>query len=63
MFYKFLLPAALFLTACADMQTGTEPLTPTGAGGTVFNDEDRPDYRPGGDPLIQTSGGLNDEDQ
>ncbi|MGX9857053.1 hypothetical protein ACR03S_16705 (plasmid) [Limimaricola variabilis] len=60
--FKYLLPAALLLAACAEMQ-GTEPLTPSGAGGAVFNDEDRPDYRPGGDPVLRTGGGLNDEDQ
>lgn len=63
MLAKYLLPVSLLVAACADIQTGTEPLTPTEAGGTVFNDEDRPDYRPGGDPLIRTGGGLNDEDQ
>jgi len=59
--FKYLLPAALLLAACAEMQ-GTEPLTPSGAGGAVFNDEDRPDYRPGGDPVLRTGGGLNDEE-
>lgn len=63
MLYKYLLPASLLLAACADMQGGTGQLTPAGAGGTVFNDEDRPDYRQGGDPVLQTGGGLNDEDQ
>ncbi|WP_268744191.1 hypothetical protein [Limimaricola cinnabarinus] len=36
--------------------------TNAGADGTVFNDEDRPDYRQGGDPILNTSGGLNDDD-
>lgn len=62
MLYKYLLPASLLLAACADMSGGTDQLTPTGAGGAVFNDEDRPDYRPGGDPVLQTGGGLNDEE-
>lgn len=63
MLYKYLLPAGLLLAACADMQGGPGQLTPAGAGGTVFNDEDRADYRQGGDPVLQTGGGLNDEDQ
>ncbi len=62
MLSKYLLPASLLLAACANMQ-GSEPLTPRGAGGAVFNEEDRPDYRPGGDPVLRTGGGLNDEDQ
>ncbi|PHP28995.1 hypothetical protein [Limimaricola cinnabarinus] len=62
MVYKYLIPAALLLGACTTMQGGAGLSTEAGADGTVFNDEDRPDYRQGGDPVLNTGGGLNDEE-
>lgn len=62
MSYKCILPAALLLAACAEMQGGANLTTEAGADGTVFSDENRADYRPGGDPVLQTGGGLNDEE-
>ena len=61
MLYKYLLPLPLLLAACSDMQGGRSLATNAGADGPVFNDEDRPDYRQGGDPILNTSGGLNDD--
>ena len=62
MTYKSMLPVFFLLAACAEMQGGTGVTTPAGADGTAFDDEDRADYRPGGDPVLQTGGGLNDEE-
>lgn len=62
MTYTSMLPVFFLLAACAEMQDGTGVTTPASAGATVFDDKDRADYRPGGDLVLPTGGGLNDEE-
>lgn len=63
MSYKYLLPAILLLGACTQMPggMGVPASDPSGRDGLVLNDADRPDYRPGGDPVLETGGGLEDD--